>query len=268
MNSDIKNILESKLRDDLNIIARKLRITGYRKFIKDDLVSSIMKCDEQRVRRALSVTWWDRYHSHVYGLATIIALVLAIVFYVFPYKSPVPNKENTQKKEKQPEADKKFQTLHDYFKTDFSNYYAVNRNIGIRVFTDIPKREVTKDYELEFRLHCDFDSLTKFLSVYLPSSTFPNQISICKVVAQQSQDISSIISKGIIVSASRYDDRKTEISNLKFTGRVYIYHDAYLSDDEKDELRHFFKQQSLDPRFRGANYIEKRLLYNVSSSDD
>ena len=96
MNNEIKQILESKLRDDLNIIARKLRITDYRKFRKDDLVSSILKCDEQRVRRALSVTWWDRYHIHVYGVATFVALVLTIVFYVIPSRSPVLNEKEIE----------------------------------------------------------------------------------------------------------------------------------------------------------------------------
>ena len=77
-----------KLRDELNIIARKLRINGYRSLRKDDLVSAILKCDEQLVRQYLSVTWWNRYHNHVYGAATIIALVLSIVFFVVPLMNP------------------------------------------------------------------------------------------------------------------------------------------------------------------------------------
>lgn len=77
-----------KLRDELNIIARKLRITGYRSLRKDDLVSAILKCDDQLVRQSLSVTWWDRYHNHVYGVATIVALVLSIVFLVIPWMFP------------------------------------------------------------------------------------------------------------------------------------------------------------------------------------
>ena len=62
-----------------------------------------------------------------------------------------------------------------------------------------------------------------------------------------------MLSEGVIVTASRYDDRMTEIDELKFTGRVYIYHDAYLSEDEKDEITNFSKQKDIDPRFRGSN---------------
>ena len=154
-----------------------------------------------------------------------------------------------------------------YFKTDFSNYLTANRKVGIRIFPDVSKPEEKQDYELEFRLHCDFESLTKFISAYLPSSTFPNASPICKVVAEQINEISNLLSKGVIVAASRYDDRMTKIDDLKFTGRVYIYHDTYLSDDEKDELRLFYKQKNLDPRFRGSNYLAKRFLYKRTSTD-
>ena len=166
--------------------------------------------------------------------------------------------ENEESHEKE---NLKVQTLHEYFKTDFSKYLAANRKIVIRIFGDPSKSEDNKDYELEFRLHCDFESLTKFISVYLPPSTYPNTSNICKVLAEQILGICDSLSEGVKVAASRYDDRMTEIDDLKFTGRVYIYHDTYLSDDEKDELRLFYKQRNVDPRFRGANYISKRFLY-------
>lgn len=88
MNSDTRDLLEHKLRDELNIIARKLRITGYRSLRKDDLVSAILKCDEQLVRRSLSVTWWDRYHNHVYGVVTVVALVFSIVVFAVSWMFP------------------------------------------------------------------------------------------------------------------------------------------------------------------------------------
>lgn len=75
-----------------------------------------------------------------------------------------------------------------------------------------------------------------------------------------------MLSEGVIVTASHYDDRMTEIDELKFTGKVYIYHNSYLSEDEKDELRNFFKQKDLNPRFRGSNYIAKRYLYKRTST--
>jgi hypothetical protein len=77
----MKRMLESKVRDELNLIARRLPITGYRSLNKNDLISAILKCDESYVRRSLSVTWWDRYHNHVYGCVSILGVVLSIIFF-------------------------------------------------------------------------------------------------------------------------------------------------------------------------------------------
>lgn len=86
-------------------------------------------------------------------------------------------------------------------------------------------------------------------------------------MAEQINEISDLFTRGVVVAGSRYDDRMTEIGDLKFTGRVYIYHDVYLSENEKDELRLFFKKKDLDPRFRGSNYTTKRFLYKTASGD-
>ena len=227
--------------------------------------------------------WFNEFRNNwkiAAGLLAAIIVILIFVAYVTSFvsekakmhatseetdtskKQVIPENEGPQKKD-----DKKFQTLYEYFKTDFSNYLAANRKVGIRIFANVSKPEGKQDYELEFRLHCDFESLTKFISTYLPSSTFPNGSPICKVVAEQIYEISNLLSKGVIVAGSRYDDRMTEIDDLKFTGRVYIYHDTYLSDNDKDELRLFYKQKNLDPRFRGSNYLAKRSLYKRTSTE-
>jgi hypothetical protein len=175
----------------------------------------------------------------------------------------VKNEISSQKEtpDKEPTIEKP-SSLHDFFKSDFSNYLAANRGVGIRIFTKGSEPKIKQDYELEFRLHCDFESSTKLFSVFLPSSTFPNAATtICKVIAEQSRDIASRLSEGMIVTMSRFDDRMTEINDLIFSGRVYIYHEAFFSNDEIDELRFFFRQKNLDHRFRGQSYLVKRHLY-------
>ena len=79
MSNDIKNILDSKNRDELNIIAKKLRIKKIRSLNIPDLISAILKCNESQVRKSLSITWWDRYHNHVYGFFTIAGFLLAVI---------------------------------------------------------------------------------------------------------------------------------------------------------------------------------------------
>ena len=85
MSSSIKHLLEPKLRDELNIIARKLHIPRYRSLDKKGLITAILQCEESRVKKSLSITWWDRYHVHVYGGIGIAAFIFSILFFVVPY---------------------------------------------------------------------------------------------------------------------------------------------------------------------------------------
>ena len=85
------------------------------------------------------------------------------------------------------------------------------------------------------------------------------------MIGEKINEISNSFFKRWIVTGSRYDDRKTELNELKFTGRLYIYHDVYLTEKEKDEIRIFYKQKNIDPRFRGSNYTTTRFLFKKTS---
>ena len=91
MKADTRLILEGKIRDELIIIARKLKIHKCRLLNKNSLISAILSCEESLVRRNLSISWWDRYHNHVYGIATIISVILAIAFFVIQQNAANPN---------------------------------------------------------------------------------------------------------------------------------------------------------------------------------
>jgi hypothetical protein len=56
-------------------------------------------------------------------------------------------------------------SLYEYFASEFSKYLSVNQKIGITVSASTSATSKEEDYELDFRLHCDFESLTKFISV-------------------------------------------------------------------------------------------------------
>jgi len=155
--------------------------------------------------------------------------------------------------------------LFELFKTDFSQYLSVNCNIGINVFPNNNTSMTPQKYRIRFRLHSDFESLTKFLSAYLPASTYPNTFAICQIIADQPQEIIKIVSEGVKIAGSRYDDRFTELKDLRFSRRVYIYSEKYLSADKIDELRNYYKKKKLDLRFRGTNYLIKRTLNKGSS---
>jgi transcription termination factor Rho len=64
---EIKQELKSKSRDELNIIAKKLRIKNRNKLKSDELVSSILEKDNKKILKILHMTWWGKYHNHIYG---------------------------------------------------------------------------------------------------------------------------------------------------------------------------------------------------------
>lgn len=88
----MSDLIESELaklsRDDLNVVAKKLGIKGYRRGKKDDLISRIIvEHGPEQIRRYLSVSFWDRYHNHVYGLASLVGVGLTLLFYFLPSKT-------------------------------------------------------------------------------------------------------------------------------------------------------------------------------------
>ena len=77
-----RNLLEAKTRDELNVLARKLNLSGHSKLSKEQLVNRILETDSKVLARNLSVNWWDRYHNHVYGAFTVVGVALAVLFFM------------------------------------------------------------------------------------------------------------------------------------------------------------------------------------------
>ena len=76
---DIRNALKELSRDELNIVARKLRVKGFRKLRQPELIEELCRLESTRLRTALELSWWDRYRNSVFGWASIIGCILGIV---------------------------------------------------------------------------------------------------------------------------------------------------------------------------------------------
>jgi hypothetical protein len=83
MSNNLRRTLTDKTRDDLHVIAKRLKIKGYRRLNREDLTDALLKTrDKDQLAKSLSVTWWDRNHNHVYGVAGVIGVILTIAFYL------------------------------------------------------------------------------------------------------------------------------------------------------------------------------------------
>jgi hypothetical protein len=81
----LRTLLESKTRDELTILAKQLSLSGYSRLDKAQVIALILSADERALRRIVVPTWWQKYHNHVYGVASIVGLILTVVFFYWPY---------------------------------------------------------------------------------------------------------------------------------------------------------------------------------------
>lgn len=82
-NNEYRDLLDSKSRDELNIIAKGLKVTGVRRLSNDALIIAILDADTiAKVAKPNTPSWWNRHHNHVYGIATLAGLVLTVIFFV------------------------------------------------------------------------------------------------------------------------------------------------------------------------------------------
>jgi len=77
--AELKNRINQMSRDELNVVARKLNVKGYRKKKQNDLVEHLLSEHTEGLASMLNVTWWDIYHNHVYGVGSLALAVIGIL---------------------------------------------------------------------------------------------------------------------------------------------------------------------------------------------
>jgi hypothetical protein len=76
---DYRTILLSRNRSELNAIAKKLEVKNYSHLTKDGIVESIVTTrSAKQIKKVVSPSLWTLYHNHIYGVASVIGLILAI----------------------------------------------------------------------------------------------------------------------------------------------------------------------------------------------
>lgn len=70
-----KIALNQKTKEELNVLAKHLGISNFRKLGKESLIQHLIQAGYE-LKEIPSPTWWQRNHNHVYG---ILGIVLAIV---------------------------------------------------------------------------------------------------------------------------------------------------------------------------------------------
>jgi hypothetical protein len=76
---DYRAKLSELSRNALNDTAKKLNIRNYSQGTKGELVETIVSTrSPKQIKKVVSPSLWDRYHNHVYGVASVIGVFLGI----------------------------------------------------------------------------------------------------------------------------------------------------------------------------------------------
>ena len=114
----------------------------------------------------------------------------------------------------------------------------------------------------------NFESKSKFISVYVPHSSFGYMTyEICKKIPELCEVYLRDAADRVFVGSRDPADSSMEGSDqLIFTGKIFVYHEDELSLEELGSLESLYKSKKLFPQFRGLNYVTTRWLQRKSTS--
>jgi hypothetical protein len=147
-------------------------------------------------------------------------------------------------------TDKKVEdiTLLYLFENDFDNLLRASEDI---ILTDKDGSQTT----VKSKLYLDFESQTEFVGFYIPP--VPETFDICIHLAEQYKTVLEL-AKEVMVESSGIGLQPVNISELKFSGRVFMYHEYPLLEAQKRELFTLYQKHDLSPQFRGTDYLFKK----------
>jgi len=141
-------------------------------------------------------------------------------------------------------------TLKEYFQKDARTLLTGHKDISI----GDPK---TKEVLLTIigRLHCDFEGRALYVSIYIPKTDKPE--CPARVALSTLGDIFKL-KEEVYIQTRSPGDEPTDINDLIFTGRIFLYDENEISLENKTYIIEESKKNGHDIKFRGNNYAKER----------
>jgi hypothetical protein len=140
-------------------------------------------------------------------------------------------------------------TIRDYFETDFSGAVVVDNTFRLEY---VPARQ---EIAVAARLHNDFDANARFLVLYVPR--VPHVAFVRDLGAHVGRMLARL-GEGPAFTVGRDGELPAHGSELQFTGRVFVYSEDDLADEDVREVGELFRAHGMYLRFRGPRYAEAR----------
>lgn len=139
-------------------------------------------------------------------------------------------------------------TLREYFTKDFTRLL----NVAAEHKATLASGNVVP---YTVRVHLDFDSCAKFVSIHIPSGIDP--IYITKFYADEISHALKILDSNVEVGAGFAGlGEHTTSKELVFTGRLFVYAEDAISENAAAELAQHCVANDIRLVLRGATYVE------------
>jgi len=151
-------------------------------------------------------------------------------------------------------------TLRELFDSDFNKYGHCSGSIALK-FKD--GREVTFPYLVV----TDFSARMKFLAFFISRSE--HALENCQAIATCYQTAFEAVEGALIMRAGRSGElASTDLKDLTFSGRIYIYYEDSFTLQQLASLETLFKSNNAAAIFRGSDYLTSRWMATIARSSE
>jgi hypothetical protein len=143
-------------------------------------------------------------------------------------------------------------TLRELFKTDFDF-----QHYDMEAYTSVTlKGDDGSSTTISVTIFQDYHSRSFFLSFYLPEN--PHTYDACEVIAlrEYKNVIARFMANGSIQVPEPGGLSQTTKNELKFSGRIYVYYESFLSLSQLGALEHTYENAGLSFIPRGPGYLD------------
>lgn len=140
-------------------------------------------------------------------------------------------------------------TIRDYFETDFKRDLVASNTF------DFTPSAGGQPIAVPVQLHFDFDSNAVFVCFYVPR--VPEPVPFIRGVCLHVDRVLAI-GEGRDIKVGKHGELQARSEHLKFVGRVFVYAEDDLPDDQVVGIADALREQGLYLRFRGPAYARAR----------
>jgi hypothetical protein len=223
--------LLGKLPQAGNIYLEQMMYSSYCSALRDDTKiresekAKLLREYNREVRRALNPFTASPKKTEVKSPESVLR------------SKPEPQKKSSNTRNKK--------TLLDLFNNDF--------NYLLRSSSDINWAKPGNDKVIiKSQVYLDFQSQTMFLGFYIPYS--PQTYEICAALTDY---YGTVIEdqKKLEVKTWAPGTQPVDSSELRFSGRIFLYHEYFLREEQKRELFSLYKSKGVSLQFRDLEYL-------------